>query len=166
MSRIIATVFGLGHLPFVPGTMGSASAVAAALAVSAMGIGLGQVALLTLLICGVAWWAVYSALPHFSGNDPSVIVVDEFTGQWVALIPLFYYATQRSDDRTLLWLPGVLAAFALFRLLDIAKPLAIGSAESLPGATGVMLDDILAGMATAIILIALAVLSTRFEALS
>ena len=163
MPRIIATLFGLGQVPFAPGTCGSALAVALALALSAAGPGLGLVVLLTLLICGAAWWAVYLALPHFSGHDPSAIVVDEFAGQWIAFIPLFYHVTQRNDERTLLWLPGVMVAFVLFRLLDIAKPLAIGSAEALPGATGVMLDDILAGLTTALILVALAALSARLD---
>jgi phosphatidylglycerophosphatase A len=67
-------------------------------------------------------------------------VIDEFAGQWIALLPLAAPSPL-----------GLLLAFALFRLFDIAKPGPIDAAQRLPGATGVMADDILAGLAAAAI---------------
>ncbi len=76
-----------------------------------------------------------------SGNsDPSEVVIDEVAGQWIALIAL---------PHTLGY--GI-AAFGLFRILDIFKPPPIQQLERLPGGWGVMLDDVAAGIATSIVL--------------
>ena len=68
-------------------------------------------------------------------------MIDEVAGQWIAMLAL----------RSMHW-PGVLAAFALFRLFDITKPGPIGWADRQPGAFGIMADDVLAGAAAAIVL--------------
>ena len=49
---------------------------------------------------------------------------------------------------------GLLLAFALFRLFDITKPGPIGWADRQPGALGIMLDDVLAGLLAALLLYA------------
>jgi phosphatidylglycerophosphatase A len=71
-------------------------------------------------------------------------VIDEFAGQWIAMLPL---ATATPL--------GLLAAFALFRLLDITKPGPIGWADRQHGAAGVMADDLIAGAIAAGIIWAL-----------
>lgn len=69
-------------------------------------------------------------------NDPSEVVIDELAGQWLALMGLphaFGYA---------------IAAFVIFRILDIAKPFPIKQLEKFPKGWGVMLDDFAAGLIT------------------
>ena len=76
------------------------------------------------------------------GEDPSRVVVDEMVGVWIPLL-----AAPAGN----LWY--ALAAFALFRLFDIFKPLGIRKMEYLKGGVGVMMDDILAGIYSLILLI-------------
>ena len=80
---------------------------------------------------------------HAIGDD-GAITVDEVLGQWVALIAI---------PKTW-WL--VLAAFIAFRILDILKPDPVGWVESkFEGASGVLLDDIVAGALVVAVLHAL-----------
>ena len=92
-----------------------------------------------LTVMGV--WAT-NCLEPFWGEDPSRVVVDEMVGVWIALLAApsgnVWYA---------------LGAFALFRLFDIFKPLGIRRMESFPGGIGVMMDDILAGIYSFVVLI-------------
>ena len=67
-------------------------------------------------------------------EDPGFVVIDEVAGQWIALIAV------RPD-----WLHAVLA-LVLFRLFDIWKPWPIRKLEALPEGTGIMLDDVAAGV--------------------
>jgi phosphatidylglycerophosphatase A len=67
-------------------------------------------------------------------EDPGFVVIDEVAGQWIALIAL------RPD-----WQHAVLA-LVLFRLFDIWKPWPIRRLEALPEGTGIMLDDVAAGV--------------------
>ncbi len=161
MSKLIATLFGLGQFPVAPGTVGSAAAVITAVVASYSGVGLKHVAPAVVLMCIFGWMAVSAALQEFESSDPSAIIIDEFVGQWIALLPLYHYAARHGDDDNTLCFPGVALAFILFRVLDIYKPSLIGKADALPGATGIIFDDILAGVATAIVVIALAEIFLR-----
>ena len=77
-------------------------------------------------------------------EDPSSFVWDEFVGMWVACLPLAII------DFPLMWL---FISFLLFRIFDIWKPLGIKVLDRKQGAFYVMIDDVLAGMFTAIIVI-------------
>ena len=131
---------GSGFAPKAPGTFGSLAAVVI------WWFLLGHLSLpLQLLVIlattAVGTWLTHRVQGRYQVSDPGSIVVDEFAGQWIALLlaPMT------------LW--GMLAGFALFRLFDIWKPWPIGALErGVRGAFGVMIDDLAAG------LIALAVL--------
>ena len=84
------------------------------------------------------FWAIRAAEVD---GDPGWVVIDEFAGQWLALVGL-----ARAS------FIGLLAAFLIFRLLDIAKPGPIGWADRQSGAAGVMADDVIAGAIAACIL--------------
>jgi len=114
------------------------------------------VALAALFALG--WWATTRMTAGQSDHDPSEIVVDEVVGQWIALAPLSYAAWDRGLDILVMW-PGWIAAFVLFRLFDIWKPLWIGAADRRGDALGVMLDDVIAGVFAAIGVLALAALA-------
>jgi phosphatidylglycerophosphatase A len=126
---LVATLGGIGRLRPGPGTWGSAAVLPAAL--------LGPLACLGLavIVTLVGWWGTRGALAESGAEDPGWIVVDEAAGMLLALAGIAGIGG---------WL-GVLLAFAGFRLLDILKPWPVSWADGLPGATGVMLDDILAG---------------------
>ena len=78
-------------------------------------------------------------------SDPSECVIDEVAGQWLALFPIALGAN------VFAWRPYV-AAFLLFRALDMLKPWPIGEFERLPGGLGIMMDDVAAGIVAAAVL--------------
>ena len=101
-----------------------------------------QLAVLALVFF-VGSWAAGRAERILNDKDPGQVVVDELLGQWIAVIPLGASGT--------FW--QLLAAFILFRTLDIAKPWPIKASEDwLPGGYGVMLDDLIAGLGAALLL--------------
>jgi phosphatidylglycerophosphatase A len=135
----VATWFGVGLLKPGPGTYGSLAAVllwmAAALAfhpgMSALAVGTGLAALAATLI-GIP--AATMVAREAGREDPGFVVVDEVAGQWIALIAV------RPDWR------HALLALVLFRLFDIWKPWPIRKLEALPEGTGIVLDDVAAGL--------------------
>lgn len=137
IARLIAAGFGTGYAPIAPGTVGSAAALVA---------GAG------LLWLSPAALAVAALLAIFGGfiaiqratvvGDPGWVVIDEFAGQWITMLALARPG-----------IPGLLAAFILFRLFDIAKPGPVGWADRQHGAFGIMADDVIAGVIAALILV-------------
>ena len=148
-SRLIATCAGIGTLPGAPGTWGAL----AALPVGYLLHGLGSFTLLavaTVAVCGLGWWAARAEEAATGAHDPGEIVIDEVAGQWIALWPLSAGLSHAGIDPWVFPWPGWVGAFVLFRLFDIWKPGPVGWADRQPGAIGVMLDDIIAGILAAI----------------
>lgn len=156
MSKIIATFFYVGHLRPAPGTWGSLAALPAGWILHILG---GWVALLigAFIAYFIGVWATKAETAGKENHDPSEIVIDEVVGQWIALLPVSYGAIHVGVNVLNLW-PGIVAAFVFFRLFDITKWGPIGWADRRDDATGVMLDDVIAGVAAAIVVIILAVL--------
>ncbi len=130
----VATGFGLGRLPRAPGTWGSLGAVLFYLLLAPW-IGLYGQILVALFWCVLGLWSSERIARRLDQKDPQEVVIDEIAGQWIALLGLYS-------------LGGVFLSFVVFRLLDIYKPPPIRQADSLPGAWGIMADDILAGLFT------------------
>lgn len=128
---------GSGTLPMAPGTWGSLAALPVAAAIHWLGGGVA-LAVATLLVTGLGLWAVGRYLTDRGDDDPQEVVIDEVAGQWLTLAPLALNPT------------AYLVGFAAFRLFDTLKPWPIRLFERLPGALGVMADDIAAGVAAAI----------------
>ncbi|KPP87779.1 MAG: phosphatidylglycerophosphatase A [Rhodobacteraceae bacterium HLUCCO07] len=152
MTRLIATFFYIGYLKPFSGTWGSAAAVIAAFGLHLVG-GWLLVALLVPVAILAGWWATAEETRGKPDHDPSEIVIDEVAGQWIALLPVLIGASHAGYsgwDALALW-PGWLTAFLAFRFFDILKPGPIGWADRQHGPVGVMLDDILAGIAAAFI---------------
>ena len=131
---IAATWFWSGLSPKAPGTMGSLAALPFGYAILYY---IGQEALLlasiSIFCLGILATNIY--LKKTGKQDPGEVVIDEVAGQW---IPLLIVGTD-------LLLFGL--AFILFRLFDILKPWPISWLDRhIKGATGVMIDDIVAGL--------------------
>ena len=134
----IATLGPIGRLRPAPGTWGSLAGVGSGVALLSAGSFIFEAAIIIVSLLGIFAANAYETL---SGKkDASEVIIDEVAGQWIVLlvIPL--------DP---LW---VVAAFAVFRLLDITKLGPIGMAEKWPGGVGVMADDIIAGVLGAVLL--------------
>lgn len=154
MSRIVATFLYVGYLGPGPGTWGSLAAILAAMLIT---LAAGPWLLLAAIFAAVAagWWATLALTADAPGSDPAEIVIDEVAGQWIALLPVVFGAAWAGMPPTALW-PGWIAAFVLFRLFDITKWGPVGWADRRHGATGVMLDDIIAGLLAALGVVLLA----------
>jgi len=151
MTRLIATFLYVGHLRPAPGTWASLAALPIAWALHVLG-GPVLLALAALVAFASGWWATTLEIKGKENNDPSEIVIDEVAGQWLALLPVSVGAAHAGVTITALW-PGWVVAFVAFRLFDIWKPGPIGWADRRGDALGVMLDDILAGVAAALCVI-------------
>ena len=158
MSRMIATLFGVGLLRPAPGTWGSAAAVALAWLVHGLG-GFPLLFAATIAVFFLGWWATDRATRGSDDHDPSEIVIDEVAGQWTALLPLSAGLWFAAADPWVFPYPGWIGAFLLFRLFDIWKPGPVGWADRKHTPLGVMLDDVIAGAMAAVILSLAAALS-------
>lgn len=145
MSKWIATFFGVGLIPFAPGTFGSLAALPVWYLLTSLG-GWPLVVLGVIIVYVSGVWATGVETLGSSNHDPSEIVIDEVAGQWLALLPL-------SLGLGVSGIAGAVLAFALFRFFDITKPGPVGWADRLNTPTGVMLDDVIAGLVSAIVLI-------------
>ncbi|MCG8357128.1 MAG: phosphatidylglycerophosphatase A [Kiloniellales bacterium] len=131
---LIATWFGAGLLPKVPGTWGSLAALPFAAVIAWLG---GPWALLvaSLIACLVGIWAGGRYAEAAQSEDPGAVVIDEVAGQWLTLVP--------AALDPLLFLLG----FLTFRVLDIVKPWPASWCDrALHGGVGIMLDDMVAGL--------------------
>jgi len=141
---LLATWFGVGLVPRAPGTWGSLAALPVAWGISLLG-GAGGLALAALTIFALGCWAAGIVARAGGVRDPGFIVVDEVAAQWLvlaaALRDLVHYAL----------------GFLLFRVADIMKPWPASWADrTVHGGFGIMLDDVLAAIYAALILLAIA----------
>jgi phosphatidylglycerophosphatase A len=98
-------------------------------------------ALFVVLVTIVGTWAADRAEPLLGEKDPGAIVIDEVAG--MALSVLVFPLT-----------PAVLiAGFLLFRVFDVVKPAPARQSQNLPGGVGVMIDDLIAGAYTILVLV-------------
>jgi phosphatidylglycerophosphatase A len=136
IARWIAGGFGTGFAPVAPGTVASAAATL----VGALLLWWSPYALPVAILAATfgGWWAIRAALVE---GDPHWVVIDEFAGQWVALLAL----------RTVTPV-GLLLAFFLFRIFDITKLGPVGWADRRHDAAGIIADDLIAGVIAAAIL--------------
>ena len=149
MRLLLVTAGGLGLLRPAPGTWGSLPpAVAAAVLAGLGGAGL-TITLVALLVAGILvslllapWYE-----RHFGGHDPSQVVCDEIAGMSLCLLLLPWPPLAQQNPWWSVLLAGI--ALVLFRGFDIAKPPPIEQSQRLPGGWGVLVDDLLAGLAAA-----------------
>ena len=140
-AMVLATWFGSGLIKVAPGTWGSVAALPFAWVIYHMWRAPG-LALATLVVFLIGIWVSDVHARDLPDDDPSVIVIDEVAGMWLTLLvvppDLLYYAL----------------GFVFFRIADIWKPWPVCWADrKVKGGSGIMLDDIFAGVYAAIALL-------------
>lgn len=140
---LAGTFFGAGLLKPAPGTWGALAAVVIWVSV-ASGIPAAwhtAAALIAVAITTAVGIPAATRVAEATGaEDPGFVVIDEVAGQFLAFVAV-----------PLGW-KTIGAAFILFRAFDIWKPPPLRSLERLPGGTGIMLDDIGAGIYALIVM--------------
>ena len=137
LAKLLSTFFYIGYSPLAPGSAASLAGVVICYALQSH-------AVLYIMV----WAAVTAAGFTFAGHmekmagkkDPSCVVIDEVSGMMIALFMLPFK-----------W-PVVISAFFLFRAFDMFKIYPANKMESLPGAAGIMMDDIVAGIYTNVVM--------------
>jgi phosphatidylglycerophosphatase A len=144
----VATGLGAGFVPVAPGTAGAIEGVGICLAIQALQPGqsssLVAFAIITVVLLVAGVWASNRVCEVTGLADAHSIVIDEVSGQMIALTPLMLLPQVS--------ILGTIVGFVLFRLFDIFKPYPIRKLEQLHGGVGVMADDALAGVYAAALL--------------
>jgi len=135
--ELIATGFYVGRINLAPGTLGTLLGIPLVYLVS-FNLWTILVAIAVLFVVGLI--ASNEVIRITGEPDPEEVVIDEIVGY----LACFIFISPS--------LKTYILAFVLFRLLDIFKPFPINLFEKLPGAYGVMLDDLVAGVFTSFIL--------------
>ena len=144
---MVASFGGSGFAPRAPGTVGSL----AALPFGWLLLRWPPALLAAVVVVSLGGVAVVRRAS--GGADHGWIVIDEVAGLWITLLGLVAVPGLPAPQGALL-AGGLLAAFLVFRLLDIRKPGPIGTIDRRHDAIGVMGDDILAGVIGALLLLA------------
>ena len=137
LAKFLATTFYSGYSKIAPGTVGALITLAVYWFLPP-----GQwitILLISLILFFVGVWASSVAEIDY-GHDAGKINIDEDCGMLISLIAV-----------PKIWWVALLAFF-LFRFFDIKKPLLINQTQSFKGGWGVMLDDVLAGIYTNILI--------------
>lgn len=138
--KLLGTFFYTGYLPKMPGTYTSFLAM-----LLFMIPGFENPFLLMILISLFITVGVLlgSKFEKVHGKDPSIFTLDEVVGTWISLLFI---------KKTIYF---VLIAFIIWRILDILKPYPANLVEKIEGGWGIMLDDIISGIYTLIIMTAI-----------
>ena len=146
MDKFISTFFYVGFLRPAPGTWGSIAGIILAY-VLLITTNFFSFCLILLFIILIGFWSTKNYIEKNSEkSDPSEVVIDEVIGQWIAVLPIAYALRMTEISSEKLWFVW-LWAFVSFRFFDVLKLGLVGWADNLGGALGVLLDDILAGIA-------------------
>ena len=137
MAFVLASLFGAGYSPVASGTVAS---LVTAVAIWLLPFTTLRLAVTLVLVTLVGIWAGSRVERALGRKDPGVIVIDEVAGMLLSVIGL-----PRS-------IPVLVTAFLLFRLFDIWKPFPARESQALTDGVGVMVDDLIAGLYTLILI--------------
>ena len=139
----IASLGGIGLIPFAPGTFGSIFAWLVFVIMSHF----VDMLIYTICIVFIAVWVCEKATVNLIQKDHKSIVIDELAGMWVALVPVIYFASDQLERIIYACL-----ALVFFRVFDILKPFPISYFDKkYKNGFGIVLDDIIAGIFSGIL---------------
>ncbi len=145
LQKLFLTFGGAGLSPKAPGTVGTLASLPVGLAVLYY-FGIETLFTLTLTITIIGIFEINKYENDTGIHDHQQIVIDEAAGMWLSL--MIAYSTAITMHYPYAEILAILFSFAAFRLFDIWKPSTIGWIDrELKGGLGVMLDDIVAGIA-------------------
>jgi len=133
---ILSSWFGIGLIPRMPGTVGTLAAIPIGIVMNRLGLYLGAIFLVISIVAAI--WSAGVTERILGRDDPSEVVIDEVAGflLTVYLLPLSWRS--------------IALGFIMFRFFDILKPFPIKRLERIGGGTGIVLDDLGAGVYAAL----------------
>ncbi|GAB1352880.1 MAG TPA: phosphatidylglycerophosphatase A [Candidatus Rifleibacterium sp.] len=137
--KLLGSCLGLGYIKRAPGTFGSIPGIVLFLLTRNL-----QTWVQILVFMGFCLFAIGIAEKIEKidrSKDPEEVVIDEAAGMWLSLFLIW--------DASIL---TILVGFLLFRLFDILKPFPVNLFQTFRGGTGILADDLAAGMLTNFIL--------------
>lgn len=143
VAMMVATFGGIGRIRPASGTWASLVAGLVLVPLAAWlawpwGAVTGMV--MTMLAALAGWWSCPHAARILGREDPSQVVIDEVAGMWLGVAMVAWSWPDQG------WWWQALMVLAVFRFFDIMKPWPVRACERLPGATGIMMDDLCAGL--------------------
>ncbi len=145
--RFIVTFFYIGHAKIAPGSI--ASLVTTLIFYFFAKHLISYLFIIIILITSIlAFFAVSIYTSELSEKDRSEIVIDEVIGQSIALLPLLLF--EQSNHPQLFM---CIISLLFFRFFDIVKPYPINKFDRMNNTFGVIFDDVLAGIFSALLLI-------------
>ena len=135
---ILASLGGIGLIPFAPGTFGSIFAWIAFILIAHF----VNMLILTIVIIILSIWVCEKVSKDLFEKDHKSIVIDELAGMWVALLPVIYFASSQNERITY-----AILALVFFRFFDILKPFPVSYFDQkYKNGFGIVFDDIIAGI--------------------
>ena len=160
LNTLFVTMFGLGKISKIPGTIGSLVTTALLYFLfHIMEISSNIILIVFMIIFIFSFYSIAEHIKENENKDPREIIIDEFIGQ---SIPLYLYeishGTQKSPDEAIIFY-GI--CFVLFRFFDIVKPFPVSFFDkNFKNSFGVIMDDVCAGFYVVLSLICFMVLSS------
>ena len=142
--EMIVSFFYLGRSPIAPGTMG---ALGAMMPLIYLKIDMSYLVIMTVL-CYLGGLKLAPWCEKEFGKDPSIFVIDEVVGYWVAVL-IFWIGMGAYS------VPYLIILFVLFRFFDITKLGPIKKMEEIEGGQGILLDDVVAGVFAGVVALAI-----------
>ena len=134
-----AEAYPIGHSKYAPGTMGSLIGVLVG-CLLILNLDIKSYLIFLIIFIIISYLLCEAHLRLYDKKDPKEVVVDEISGQFIAILGCVY-----SENLTYIFL-SLLLSFILFRFFDITKVGPIKKFENLPNGVGIMADDIVAGL--------------------
>jgi len=145
LQKLFLTFGGAGLSPKAPGTVGTLASLPVGIAILYY-LGMETLFMVTFAITIIGIFEINKYENRTGTHDQQHIVIDEAAGMWLSL--MIAHSTALTMTYPYAQLLAIIFSFAAFRLFDIWKPSTIGWIDRrLKGGMGVMLDDVLAGIA-------------------
>ena len=160
LNTLFVTMFGLGKIKNIPGTIGSlATVIILYIFFHKLNLSSNIILIGLVIIFIYSFSAVAAYIKDNENKDPKEVIIDEFIGQ---SIPIYLYeishGIKKSPDEAIIFY-GV--CFVLFRFFDIAKPFPVNFFDkNFKNSFGVIMDDVCAGFYVVLSLICFMVLSS------
>ena len=159
-NSLFVTIFGLGNIKIIPGTIGSlVTVVLLYILFHILEISSNIILLGLVLIFTYSFPAITNYITNNKNKDPKEIIIDEFIGQ---SIPIYLYeishGTEKSDNEAIIFYS---ICFVLFRFFDIKKPFPVNFFDrNFKNSFGVIMDDVCAGLYVVLSLICFMILKS------